>query len=238
MKVRSRVRGGTQCARGLRWRRGGWSTDLSSAILWSIRRAMASVRAEPPGTWLKVWKASRQLGVVVGEVAGKFAVGVDLGEEVPGLLLDGGDRVGSCDPPPRRVFLLGRYNEGSGDLRGVACRTPIHAVPSGDGLLRTLRVVVDRGLGIPRRFRSEQLGAEKPWHTHACRNTNPRRSWRGQSSAYYDRCRRNGTTDQRRRGMSIEFERAIEQLHGAADESARARRDRSRPRRGGAIGNE
>jgi hypothetical protein len=34
-------------------------------------------------------------GVVVGEVAGQLAVGVDLGEQILRLLLDSGDRVGA-----------------------------------------------------------------------------------------------------------------------------------------------
>ena len=39
----------------------------------------------------------------MGEVGGQVAVGVDLGEEVVGLLLDGGDGVGAGDEPLRRV---------------------------------------------------------------------------------------------------------------------------------------
>ena len=37
----------------------------------------------------------------MGEVGGQVAVGVDLGEEVVGLLLDGGDGVGAGDEPLR-----------------------------------------------------------------------------------------------------------------------------------------
>ena len=52
------------------------------------------------------------LGAVVGEVAGQLPVGVDLGEEVVGLLLNRCDRVGSCDPARRRVLPPGERYEG------------------------------------------------------------------------------------------------------------------------------
>src|SRR5215211_3207365 len=48
-------------------------------------------------------------GVVVGEVAGQAAVGIDLGEQGPGLLLHPGDGVRSGDPAHRRLVGSGGY---------------------------------------------------------------------------------------------------------------------------------
>src|SRR5437870_12944079 len=65
-------------------------------------------------------RGSWMCGSGVGEVAGQLAVGVDLGEEVFGLLLDGRHGVGSGDPAPRGVLLLGHRQESGGEPRGVA----------------------------------------------------------------------------------------------------------------------
>ena len=76
-------------------------------------------------------------------------------------MLDGCDGVGSCDPAPRRVLLDGERDEGGGELGGVAGLVAVHAVPGGDGVGGALGVVVDRGLGVGRGLRCEQLGAEE-----------------------------------------------------------------------------
>src|SRR6266700_3897665 len=80
------------------------------------------------------------LGAVVGEVAGQLPVGVDLGEEVVGLLLNRCDRVGSCDPARRRVLLPGEFYEGGGELGGVAGLLAVHGLPGRDGLRGALGV--------------------------------------------------------------------------------------------------
>ena len=56
---------------------------------------------------------------------------------------------------------LGELDQRLGELGGVAALLAVHALPGGDGLLGALGVVVDRGLGVLRRLRREQLGAEE-----------------------------------------------------------------------------
>ena len=48
-----------------------------------------------------------------------------------------------------------------GEFGGIAALLAVHALPGGDGLLGPLGVVGDRGLGVLRRLRREQLGAEE-----------------------------------------------------------------------------
>jgi hypothetical protein len=54
--------------------------------------------------------------VVVGEVAGQLAVGVGLGQEVLGLLLDGCGRVGSGRKPLRRLVLTCELDQRVGEI--------------------------------------------------------------------------------------------------------------------------
>ena len=82
-------------------------------------------------------------GVVVREGAGKLPVGVGLGEQVVGLLLDRGDGVGSGDPPQRGRVEFGELDEASGELRGVAWLLAVHASLAGDDLGGAFGVVVD-----------------------------------------------------------------------------------------------
>jgi hypothetical protein len=57
-------------------------------------------------------------GVVVGEVAGQLAVGVGLGQEVLGLLLDSFDRVGAGREAQRRLVLACELDQRAGELGG------------------------------------------------------------------------------------------------------------------------
>src|SRR5215212_3462745 len=93
--------------------------------------------------------------------SGQLTVGVGLGQQVVGLLLDGGDRVGAGREAQRRLLLTREPDQRLGELGGVASLLAVHAVPDGYGLLGALGVVLDRGLGVVRRLRREQLGAEE-----------------------------------------------------------------------------
>jgi hypothetical protein len=55
-------------------------------------------------------------GVVVGEVAGQLAVGLHLGQEALGLLLNNLDGVGAGDPAQRRLVGACQLNQGVGEL--------------------------------------------------------------------------------------------------------------------------
>src|SRR5512132_2990021 len=65
------------------------------------------------------FRSAVRSGVVVGEVAGQLAVGVGLGQEVFGLLLDSGDGVGAGHPAQRRLVLACELDQGVGELGGV-----------------------------------------------------------------------------------------------------------------------
>jgi hypothetical protein len=54
----------------------------------------------------------------VGERRGQVTVGVDLGQEVLGLLLDGLDGVGAGDPAQRRLVPARELDQGVGELGG------------------------------------------------------------------------------------------------------------------------
>src|SRR6187551_1079689 len=97
----------------------------------------------------------RASSVVVVEIAGQLAVGVGLGEEVPRLLLDSCDRVGAGGEAQRRLLLTCELDQGVGELGGVAALLAVHALPGSDRLLGPLGIVLDRGLGVFRRLRSE-----------------------------------------------------------------------------------
>jgi len=64
---------------------------------------------------------------VVGEVAGQFAVGAGLGEEVLGLLLDSGDRVGAGHEAQRQLALARELDQRVGELGGVTAWRPFMA---------------------------------------------------------------------------------------------------------------
>src|SRR3954451_19221595 len=103
----------------------------------------------------------RRRGVVVGQRAGQFAVGVGLGEQLVSLLLEDPDGVGAGGPAPRRLVGVGELDQRPGELGGVATLEAVHAVPGGDGLLGAFGVVGDGGLGVAGRVLGEQLGAEE-----------------------------------------------------------------------------
>src|SRR6266511_3457871 len=63
-------------------------------------------------------------GVVVGEVAGQFAVRTGLREEVGCLLLNGGDRVGAGREAPRWLVLAGELDQRVRELGGVTALSP------------------------------------------------------------------------------------------------------------------
>ena len=93
--------------------------------------AWASVRE----CHLNVMSGSRPLSsrlvLVDGERRREVAVGIDLREKVVGLLLDGLDRVGSCNPAQRRLLLVNDGDQSFGELRGVAPCLPLIAFQAG-----------------------------------------------------------------------------------------------------------
>jgi hypothetical protein len=93
-------------------------------------------------------------------------VGIDLVEQFPRLLFDTLDGVGAGDPAQRRLGLVGEVDECGCQLGGIAPLLTVHAVPRLDSLPGALGVVVDRGLGVVRRLRGEQVGAEEPGLDH------------------------------------------------------------------------
>src|SRR5215203_2478964 len=98
---------------------------------------------------------------IEGQAAGQFAVGVSLGEEVVGLSLERGDRVGAGRESQRRLLLTCQVDQRVGELRGIAALLSVHGLPAGDRLLGPLGVVLDRGCGVLGRLRREQLRAEE-----------------------------------------------------------------------------
>src|SRR5689334_13937666 len=95
--------------------------------------------------------------VVVGQRRGQVTVGVGLGEQLVGLLLEGGDGVGAGRPAQRRLVGVGKPDQRAGELGGVAALLAAHGLPGGDGLPGALGVVVDRGLGVAGGVLGEQL---------------------------------------------------------------------------------
>jgi len=61
----------------------------------------------------------------VGEVAGQLAVGVGLGQEVLGLLLDSFDRVGSGREAQRWLILACELDQRAGELGGAVENMPL-----------------------------------------------------------------------------------------------------------------
>src|SRR5947209_7519930 len=93
---------------------------------------------------LFLWNGGLGPCVVVRERRGQFAVGVGLGEQVFGLLFDGLDSIGTGGPAQRRLVLTRKLDERPGELGRVTTLQAVHALPSGDGLLGFLGVVVYR----------------------------------------------------------------------------------------------
>src|SRR3954467_3813855 len=87
-------------------------------------------------------------GLVVREVAGQRAVGVDLGEQLTGLAFDGLDGIAAGDPSCRRVFDVSERHSPPSELRGIAALLAAHAGPCLDGGCGGVAVVLDRGLGV------------------------------------------------------------------------------------------
>ncbi len=87
-------------------------------------------------------------------------MGVGLDEEGPGLLLDGLNCIGAGHKAQRRLVLIGKMDQGIGELCGVASLLAVHCPSTQHGLLGALGVVVDRGLGILGGLRREQFGTE------------------------------------------------------------------------------
>src|SRR4029077_15034105 len=80
-------------------------------------------------------------GGVVREGAGQLAVGLGLGEQSVRLRLERLHGVGAGSEAGRWLFQRSELHEGLGELGGVAALLAIHAAPSGDDLLRALRVI-------------------------------------------------------------------------------------------------
>jgi hypothetical protein len=59
------------------------------------------------------------------------------------------------------MALAGELDTCRSELGGIPTLQAVHAVPGSDGLLGALGVVRNRGSGIARRPRREQLGAEE-----------------------------------------------------------------------------
>jgi hypothetical protein len=114
----------------------------------------------------------RESGLVVIEVAGQLAVRVGLSLEQFGPVLEGGDRVGAAGEAQRRFVLSGKLDQRVGEFGGVAALLAVHTLPCGDGLLGPIGVVGDRGSGVLRRLRCEQLVRKKPGSTSIVRIPN------------------------------------------------------------------
>src|SRR3954452_18469568 len=77
-------------------------------------------------------------GVVVVQRRRQLPVGVGLGEQGVGLLLDRADGVGAGGPPWRWLLGAGELHQGRGELGGVPALLAVHPVPDLDGLLGAL----------------------------------------------------------------------------------------------------
>src|SRR6266545_908835 len=92
----------------------------------------------------------RGLSLVECERRRQAAVGIDLREQVVGLLLDGLDRVRARNPAQRRLLLVDDGHKSLRELRGVAALLAAHCLPGGPRLGGALGVVGDRQLGVGR----------------------------------------------------------------------------------------
>ena len=144
---------------GCRW--GCRSSVRRSAKSWCWRWPPRLPVCGPSGCQPTLFRSPPLLDVVVGERRGQLPVGVGLGEQVPGLLLEGRDGVGAGGPAQRRFGLARQLHQRLGELGGVAALQTTHPLPCGHGLPGLLGVVVDRRLGVLRRLFGEQLGAEE-----------------------------------------------------------------------------
>src|SRR5438093_10013933 len=96
------------------------------------------------------------LSVVEPERRRQAAVGIDLREQVVGLLLDGLDRVRAGNPAQRRLLLADDGDKSLRELHGIAALLAAHRLPGGPGLGGALGVVVDRQVGVGRGLLFEQ----------------------------------------------------------------------------------
>ena len=103
----------------------------------------------------------RRLGLVDRERRRQVAVGIDLREQLLGLLLDGCDGVGAGNPAQRRLLLVDDGDQGLRELGGIVGLLAAHRLPGGPGLGGALGVVVDRQVGVGGGLLREQLGAEE-----------------------------------------------------------------------------
>src|SRR5687768_1474322 len=92
--------------------------------------SLEDIRVVSSCRWAE-WAVGRLSGVVVRQRAGQVAVGVGLGEQKVGLLLESGDGVGAGGPAQRRLVGVGELDEGVGELGGVAALLAVHALPAG-----------------------------------------------------------------------------------------------------------
>src|SRR3954451_13814767 len=86
------------------------------------------------------------------ERRGQIAVGIDLCEQILGLLLDCCERVRARNPAQGWTLLVDDGDESLRELRRVAALLAAHGLPGGPGLSGALRVVVDRQVGIGSRL--------------------------------------------------------------------------------------
>ena len=101
------------------------------------------------------------LSLVERERRRQVAVGIDLREQLVGLLLDGCNCISACNPMQGRLLLVDDGHEGLRELGGIVCLFAAHRFPRGPGLGGALGVVVDRQVGVGSGFACEQLGAEE-----------------------------------------------------------------------------
>src|SRR5205807_1704834 len=93
-----------------------------------MRELLCGIRSVVPGD--RTPSVASGVRIVVRERRRQFPVGVGLGEQVVGFLLNGRDGVGSCCPAKRRFVLARELNQRLGELSGVAGLRAAHTLPS------------------------------------------------------------------------------------------------------------
>src|SRR5881398_2616287 len=119
----------------------------------------------------------RGLSLVERERRRQAAVGIDLREQVVGLLLNGLDRFRARNPAQRRLLLVDDGHKSLRELRGVAALLAAHCLPGGPRLGGALGVVGGstarrRPLTPFRAGRSGRTPAPRSWC--GCRTARPR----------------------------------------------------------------